>query len=253
MSRRWYSGLAPCVIEVDCGGARHTLRWRKGRVVLEDHDVAAERALAALGGEPCVCLELLAAWRLGITRPGTLRWLQAPAVPASAEGVAFLALSAASVSAAPTRTGGWFGYAPAPSWQVTVGGGSPSPLQQRQMMAYVQEQERRQHLWQLLASSGPDWLMRAATAAAVHMLRHPDGSEAGEAPEEDVDMAHLVRACAVPTVEENMRRWRGPRAARQWLTVECHPYEGAGPPSVAGSIDDHGGQAVVTLPLHWLV
>lgn len=257
MSRRWYSGLASCAIEVDCGGARHTLRWRKGCVVVEDHDIAAERALAALGGEPCVCLELLAAWRHGVALPGTLRWLRAPAVPSSSEGLTFLAqLGAATIrptSGASTPSRGWFGGPPTPSWQISVGTARPSPAQLRQMTAHVQRWERQRHLWQLLASSGSDWQHRAATAAAVHMLRHPNGSEPGEVPEEDVDLAHLVRACAVPAVEENMRRWRGPRAARQWLSVECHPFEGAGPPSVHGSIDDHGGRAVVRLPLHWLV
>jgi hypothetical protein len=242
---------------VVCGGARHTVRWRKGRVVLEDHDVAAERALVALGGEPCICLELLAAWRQGVALPGTLRWLRAPAVPPSSEGLTFLAqlhgAAAGPVSAVSTRSGGWFGVPTVSSWQITVGSGAPSPAQLRQMTAFIQQRERQRHLWQLLASSRPDWLLRAATAAAVHMLRHPNGFEPGEVPEEDVDLGDLVRACAVPAVEENMRRWRGPRSARQWLSVECHPFEGAGPPSVEGSIDDHGGQAIVRLPLRWLV
>lgn len=38
------------------------MSFRRGRVVLEDHSLSAERALAALGGPPLPCMALLAAW-----------------------------------------------------------------------------------------------------------------------------------------------------------------------------------------------
>lgn len=59
----WWLGLEPAQTTVDCGGARHTLRWERGTLTALDHpDVEGERALAALGGEPCVCVEVLDAW-----------------------------------------------------------------------------------------------------------------------------------------------------------------------------------------------
>lgn len=46
-----------------CRGQRHTVRWQRGKVVLADHDLPAERALVGLGGEPVPCLAVLDAWR----------------------------------------------------------------------------------------------------------------------------------------------------------------------------------------------
>jgi hypothetical protein len=85
------------------------------------------------------------------------------------------------------------------------------------------------------------------------MLRHGDSVAYGSVPEDDVDLAAVLEACAVPAIEDSIRAWRGPRASRQWFFVECHPFEGAGPRSISGSVDDHVGLAAVTLPLTWLV
>ena len=61
---RWHRHVAPVVLELDCNGASHRIRWRRGRIRVLDHDVLAERAMLALGGEPCPCLELLDTWKL---------------------------------------------------------------------------------------------------------------------------------------------------------------------------------------------
>jgi hypothetical protein len=59
----WWQGLASAQAAVDCGGARHRLRWDRGAFQALDHgDVESERTLAALGGESCTCLDLLEAW-----------------------------------------------------------------------------------------------------------------------------------------------------------------------------------------------
>lgn len=62
-SARWYRQIPPATLTLDCGGARHTIRWRKGRLVLLDHDVAAETAMMALGAERAACLTFLERWR----------------------------------------------------------------------------------------------------------------------------------------------------------------------------------------------
>jgi hypothetical protein len=61
--RAWYHHLDPVSVEISCGERRHRVSWRRGRLVLEDHDVEAERAFVALGGDRSVCVELLDAWR----------------------------------------------------------------------------------------------------------------------------------------------------------------------------------------------
>ncbi|MFN0091954.1 MAG: hypothetical protein ACKVWR_17065 [Acidimicrobiales bacterium] len=69
MSRaRWYRGTPPASVEVDCQGEKHRVRWKRGRLILEAHDAAGEAALAALGGAPCPCLDVLTAWREGYAK-----------------------------------------------------------------------------------------------------------------------------------------------------------------------------------------
>jgi hypothetical protein len=59
----WWAGLAPAQTTVSCAGAEHQVRWEAGGLVAVDHDDAeGERALAALGGERCACVDLLDAW-----------------------------------------------------------------------------------------------------------------------------------------------------------------------------------------------
>ena len=51
-------------VKVRCSGSLHTISLSgRGALVLHNHDIEAERALVALGGEPCRCLQVLGAWR----------------------------------------------------------------------------------------------------------------------------------------------------------------------------------------------
>ncbi|MGO9975212.1 MAG: hypothetical protein ACLP01_20910 [Solirubrobacteraceae bacterium] len=59
----WWVGIAPAQVTVACGVEQHRLRWEGGALRALDHaDLEGERTLAALGGEPCACVELLDAW-----------------------------------------------------------------------------------------------------------------------------------------------------------------------------------------------
>jgi hypothetical protein len=59
----WWHGLAPAESTVECSGTSHRLRWERGTLDALDHgDVESERALAALGGQSCTCLDLVEAW-----------------------------------------------------------------------------------------------------------------------------------------------------------------------------------------------
>lgn len=60
---RWCDHIEPATALVACSGAEHRVTWRKGKVVLEDHDVGAERAMLAFGGELPECLKVLQLWR----------------------------------------------------------------------------------------------------------------------------------------------------------------------------------------------
>ena len=60
---RWCDGVGPSSAVVPCGDQQHRVTWRRGKLVLEDHDLGAERALMALGGDPCACMRVLKMWR----------------------------------------------------------------------------------------------------------------------------------------------------------------------------------------------
>ena len=60
---RWCDHIEPATALVACSGTEHRVSWRKGKVVLEDHDVAAERTMLAFGGELPDCLKVLQLWR----------------------------------------------------------------------------------------------------------------------------------------------------------------------------------------------
>ena len=58
-----WAALVPAFeAEVGCTGSTHRIGWSRGKLRLLDHDVGAERALAAMGGEPPLCLDVFDAW-----------------------------------------------------------------------------------------------------------------------------------------------------------------------------------------------
>lgn len=59
---RWYDPLPEATATVDCGGEKHRVTWRRGKVVLEDHDLNAEKGMMAFGGEMCPCMRVLEVW-----------------------------------------------------------------------------------------------------------------------------------------------------------------------------------------------
>ncbi|MDH4144811.1 MAG: hypothetical protein OEY23_06525 [Acidimicrobiia bacterium] len=56
---RWFDGLEPVHANVACRGERHRLSWVDGRLVAEHHDLAVERAFAAMGGDSAPCLDVM--------------------------------------------------------------------------------------------------------------------------------------------------------------------------------------------------
>jgi len=60
---RWYEPLPDVTATVDCEGDRHRVTWRRGKLVLEAHDLAAERTMVVFGGDMCVCMQVLKLWQ----------------------------------------------------------------------------------------------------------------------------------------------------------------------------------------------
>lgn len=60
----WCIDVTPVTVVVPCSGADHRITWRRGKLVLEDHDLAAEAAMSALGSAVPECVRVLQRWRL---------------------------------------------------------------------------------------------------------------------------------------------------------------------------------------------
>ncbi|OHV38096.1 MULTISPECIES: hypothetical protein [Pseudofrankia] len=64
MTPSWWAGLTPLEETILCGDANHRLRWSEGELGTPDHDDPdGERTLAALGGQPMPCIQILDAWQ----------------------------------------------------------------------------------------------------------------------------------------------------------------------------------------------
>lgn len=59
---RWYDPLPEASAVVKCGGEQHRVAWRRGKLVLEAHDLTAERTMLVFGGELCECMRVLEMW-----------------------------------------------------------------------------------------------------------------------------------------------------------------------------------------------
>ncbi|MGI8808378.1 MAG: hypothetical protein ACR2KK_11135 [Acidimicrobiales bacterium] len=87
---RWYDALPEATATVDCDGAPHPVTWRRGKVVLEAHDLSSERAMLVFGGELCPCMRVLEMWVEQFRMPADLfaampTWLGANAFLLPAE------------------------------------------------------------------------------------------------------------------------------------------------------------------------
>lgn len=59
---KWYHPFPEATAVIDCGGEPHRVTWRRGKIVLEAHDLASERAMVVFGGEVCPCMRVLDMW-----------------------------------------------------------------------------------------------------------------------------------------------------------------------------------------------
>ena len=77
----WVDGFPSAAATVDCAGAEHRIAWKHGKLTAVDHDAASERALAALGGDLPLCIELVEGWRTAMRDPTLLVTLLRSPVP----------------------------------------------------------------------------------------------------------------------------------------------------------------------------
>lgn len=59
---RWCDAIPEATATIDCGGEGHPVTWRRGKLVLEAHDLSVERTMLAFGGDLCPCMRVLEMW-----------------------------------------------------------------------------------------------------------------------------------------------------------------------------------------------
>lgn len=240
---KWWAPVEPVTVEVSCGEERHRLSWRRGKLVLDDHDLAAEESFAALGGEPALCLEVLRAWRAGVDDRHVLWFWDAPLVtPDMAKMLAAMRERHQRVLASQRQmvaTGN-------PNIRLRVPGPVPPAIMDRVRADLAAEYRRS-----LLSALPEDLRLRLGLSAVVRARRRQSDRAWFAARSSDLQTALSGRAS--PAVETCMRAWRGRLAAHHLLTVECWVVGPGEPATLCGLMDDAGGWAAACLPLGWLV
>ncbi len=224
----WAATAAVVELAVACGPARHQLVWRRGEVILVDHpDLAAERALVALGGPEPACLGRLGLWREAVADGGFL-----------AEWVDEAHLGDVRLS--------WLGMA----------------LERLRMEGFHEflrhlPPARAERMGQFLHRFPRPWLDRAACAVSAALIDgggihgggiHGGGVRCGLAPELVTQaVAQRLRRSFVDSIGGRLTAWGA--AALVPLTITVSPH---GTTSVEGTVTGPGRAVALTVGPDWL-
>lgn len=230
-SPHWYEGLPTVTAEIACEGQGHRITWRRGKVVLEDHDLRGEQSLAALGGKPPLCLEVLEAWR-AIRQSEMLYELllredrHSPAVLAGMKAAHEARMERAQERR--RRMGARVGTQ-----------GTSDPVR-----------EKRRWATNLIKALPPAfkraWALSVMTTIQRHW--HDDGFRLENA--KHIEPA--LTAIAAPLFEQSARRWK--RTLKPWarIAAQARPLPPGGTPTCTAEADSEGVHAALALPISWL-
>jgi hypothetical protein len=231
VSGRRYEGLPDVEAELHCAEEPHRIVWRRGRLVLEDHDLLAERSLIAFGSEPPLCVEVLDAWRR----------LRGPEL--LADLLAGDTLPGDELAAERLRHRG----AVKDALEFIAGPGQTL----RGLLVSTRrgiEREREEWAKTLLRALPDAFRRRLALALIVEIERHWH-DEAFRAEHREHVEAALARTAGA-LVERSARCWRrfGLMAS---IDIESHVLAPGEPPDCTMRCDSRGGAGSVSLPLTW--
>jgi hypothetical protein len=247
---RWYAERAAITVDLEVGPRVHRVSWRNGRLILHDHDPAAEEVLQALGGEPCPCVLVRDAFRwsaagarLGPPTGWSARWT--PATPS--------AVRVGSATAGPTGVG-------SPGARPSSGGARAAlamhlrSLRSDPRFQRLPAEERDRWLAgmgarvaaEIIPESMADVFGEAARVRRARLARRADAPRPTPVPEE------RLQAAALPALEESARRsqrYLRPDAA---IRVGCWMKPAGEWRILHGELTSRGGFVVVSLPVRWL-
>ena len=223
---RWYDGIDPVTVPIRCGEAVHRLSWRRGKLVLEDHHLTAERAVQAMGGAPCPCAEVLEAW--AVRWNATRHLMDLLCLVDEADGVA----RRPAYDLPP-----WGNYQPA----------RPPPGMDPKFVAMFQRMERERYLRSIVPTLPAPLLARCILGALMGAERRWFEGPADDRLTVEESLLRQARRCAVLS----MRSWR--RLDGVALALESRLTERNGKRELSGYINSRQAAAVVQVPLSWFV
>ena len=229
---RWYEGLADVTAEIDCGGRPHRIVWRRAKLVLEDHDLLAERSLIAFGSEPPLCVEVLDAWR-SIRGPELLQdLLVGETVPRDE---------------VPSRK---IRHVEAIRSEMEFIAG-PGQVLRGLLVLARQAIDREQRAWAntLLHALPIEFRRRLAMAVIVAVERHWHNEEFRSDHREHVES--ILAQTAGALVERSARCCRDDLYPHASFVIESHVLAPGEPPGCTVRVHSDGGDGIVSLPLAW--
>lgn len=231
-ARRWCEDLPDVAAELDCGGQRHRVVWRRGKLVLEDHDLLAERSLVALGAEPPLCVELLDAWR-GLRGPRLLRALVHRGTVPIEELASRRIRHAGAIDRATHFIAG------------------PGQVLRGLLANAKRDIEREKRTWAitLLRALPVEFRHRLALAVIVEIGRHWHDEQFRREHREHVDP--VLGAIAGACVERSARYWRRDLEPHAGFVIGSHVVAPGESTRCTVRFDADGGAGTVSLPLAW--
>lgn len=244
--RRWCDGLPAATAEIACGGQRHRITWRRGKLVLEDHDVLAERSLTALGSEPPLCVEILDAWRR-VREPELLLYgflLGGRPLPQGVLARIRQHHKAEMASATQQQL-----RPPQPSAS-SPHGSAPRGRWERRLAARSASEKR---MWDVsLMEALPEPLRRALMLSViVNVERHWHDEEYRRAHGEHTRIA--LAAIVDDLLEQSARRWRRNIKSYAPFEIEARLLTRGEQPACVASLETGSASAVLSVPLSWFI
>jgi hypothetical protein len=240
MMQETLSELPSALARLDCSGARHTIRWERGELIALDHDdPEGERALVALGGTSCRCLDVLGAWSrhkknvrlLSVLSRGTRDQIQTEGFNPSRLPPPGLAPRNAILSLRAQR-GGWVSTVPQGTATPAIAMPGVQGLPSTSGSTFEDDAV-------LLAGLGQELTVRMVATVTAAFLDNPDSPEA-------VAARPALKASLFGRALSALRLWLGAPSLDLDLVV-------AGPDQPPGLEWDGEGPVRMALPLDWVV
>lgn len=227
---RWCDGLPDVTAKIACEGREHRITWRRGKLVLEDHDLLAERSLVALGGTPPACLQVLDAWQ-------------------RRRAIGLLPSSLLSEHDLPPAEVAYRRQRYEAHLEVTCHRTLPAHFRVHFERWNRSERDRERRLWELALIEALPAAMRRALALSmlVAIERSWDDDCAAQRRRTET----LLADTANPLLEQSARQWRRNLKPYASFVVETDVVTPRDQPTCAGLLATDGGALLLRLPIAW--